>query len=323
MHFAAKVRFTVCLLMAGISALANASEDVLRLLERALSPPDIDYHGTVVLQIGDRVKTMRITHMNDGGERFEWVEVLEGEPRETVRIGEEVRCFLPEEKLVLLDQATGASGLPSHRLGTVGRIAASYRLEPLGEGRVAGREAVGIRFVPHDALRFGQEWWIDRESGVVLKRTIWDEAPARVLETQIFSDFRMTGVPDATQVRRKFAAHEDWRRIDLRGRRVEAADTGWAFTAMPAGFELEAVLQRRGPSGKTITQWQLGDGLVSVSVFFEPWDGDEVGEKTDHFGATTVMRRREPGALRTAMGEVPDVTLRALLDAMVRHQGAQ
>ncbi|MFC4485901.1 MucB/RseB C-terminal domain-containing protein [Tepidiphilus baoligensis] len=323
MRFAAKVRFMVCLLVAWASALASASEDVLRLLERSLSPPDIDYHGTVVLQIGDRVQTLRVTHMNKEGKRVEWVEVLEGEPRETVRIGEEVRCFLPEEKLVLMDRAAGGSGVPYHPRGSVGRIEASYQIEPLGEGREAGREVVGIRFVPRDALRFGQEWWIDKESGIVLKRTIWDEAPVRVLETQFFSDFRVTGLPDVAQVRRKFGAHEDWQRIDLRGRRIEAADTGWAFTVMPAGFELEAVFQRRGPSGKTITQWQIGDGLASVSVFFEPWDGDEIGEKTDDFGATKVVRRREPGALRTAMGEVPDVTLRALLDAMVRHQGAQ
>ena len=315
---------TVALCLAAVlaAASARAAEDLQRWVERALAPAAADYHGTVVLQIGDKMQTLRVTHLLADGKPLEWVEVLEGAPRETIRIGDEVRCFLPEDRVVLIDRAAGAAGLSYHPVGSVGRIESSYRLESLGMDRVAGREVLGVRFVPRDALRFGQDWWIDRESAVVLKRVVWEETPARALETQTFSDFHLGAATQTAVVRQKFSSRSEWRRVDLRGKSVGASETGWEFGVLPSGFQLEGILQRRGPSGKTVTQWLIGDGLVTVSVFFEPWEGTETSEQVERFGATTVVRRQDPGALRTAMGEVPSATLQALLAAMTRKGGA-
>lgn len=314
---------TVALCLAAVLAAvaARAEEDVHRWVERALAPSAADYHGTAVLQIGDKIQTLRVTHLLADGKPLEWVEVLEGAPRETIRIDDEVRCFLPEDRVILIDRAHGGLGRSDHAVDSVGRIESSYRLESLGMDRVAGREAMGVRFVPRDALRFGQDWWIDRESAVVLKRVVWEEAPARALETQTFSDFHLGAATQVAVVRQKFASRSEWQRIDLRGKTVDASETGWDFGALPSGFALEGVVQRRGPSGKTITQWLVGDGLVTVSVFFESWEGTETSEHVERFGATTVVRRQDPGALRTAMGEVPSATLQALLAAMTRKGG--
>jgi len=314
---------TVALCLAAVlaAASARAAEDLQRWVERALAPAAADYHGTVVLQIGDKMQTLRVTHLLADGKPLEWVEVLEGAPRETIRIGDEVRCFLPEDRVVLIDRAAGAAGLSYHPVGSVGRIESSYRLESLGMDRVAGREVFGVRFVPRDALRFGQDWWIDRESAVVLKRVVWEETPARALETQTFSDFQLGAATQAAVVRQKFASRSEWQRVDLRGKSVGAAK--------PAGiWRLAARISARGDpaaprsSGKTVTQWLIGDGLVTVSVFFEPWEGTETSEQVERFGATTVVRRQDPGALRTAMGEVPSATLQALLAAMTRKGGS-
>jgi len=243
---------TVALCLAAVlaAASARAAEDLQRWVERALAPAAADYHGTVVLQIGDKMQTLRVTHLLADGKPLEWVEVLEGAPRETIRIGDEVRCFLPEDRVVLIDRAAGAAGLSYHPVGSVGRIESSYRLESLGMDRVAGREVFGVRFVPRDALRFGQDWWIDRESAVVLKRVVWEETPARALETQTFSDFQLGAATQAAVVRQKFASRSEWQRVDLRGKSVGAGETGLGFGALPPGFQLEGILQRRGPRAR-------------------------------------------------------------------------
>ncbi len=47
--------------------------------------------------------TSRITHSVRDGVEVERIEALDGSPREVLRAGSEVKCFFPEEKLLIIE----------------------------------------------------------------------------------------------------------------------------------------------------------------------------------------------------------------------------
>ncbi|MDP2823384.1 MAG: sigma-E factor regulatory protein RseB domain-containing protein, partial [Sulfuritalea sp.] len=84
---------------------ASASaEDGLALLQRiAQGSRQLTYSGTFVYRSGGKVDTSRIAHSVSDGLEVERIEALDGSPREVLRVGSEVKCFFPEEKLVIIE----------------------------------------------------------------------------------------------------------------------------------------------------------------------------------------------------------------------------
>jgi sigma-E factor negative regulatory protein RseB len=92
-----RVRFSLLLLSAFLLAPGAASaEDGLALLQRiAQGSRQLTYSGVFVYRSGDRVDTSRIAHAVSDGVEVERIEALDGSPREVLRVGSEVKCFLP------------------------------------------------------------------------------------------------------------------------------------------------------------------------------------------------------------------------------------
>ena len=73
----------------------------------------LDYVGTIVYQIGPRVESSRITHLNDDGREYAKLVNLDGPAREVVRSQGEVRCYYPDAKLVRVEPRTFRNVFPS------------------------------------------------------------------------------------------------------------------------------------------------------------------------------------------------------------------
>src|SRR6185369_7997391 len=58
----------------------------------------LNYSGTFVYQQANQVRTSRITHVLDGKNEREKLEILDGKPREYLRNNEEITCYVPENK---------------------------------------------------------------------------------------------------------------------------------------------------------------------------------------------------------------------------------
>ena len=97
-----RVRVSLLLLSAILLAPgAVLADEGLALLQRiAQGSRQLTYSGVFVYRSGDRVDTSRIAHAVSDGVEIERIEALDGSPREVVRIGSEVKCFLPEDKLL-------------------------------------------------------------------------------------------------------------------------------------------------------------------------------------------------------------------------------
>src|SRR5438105_9589810 len=82
-----------------------ASGDTLNWLKKmAAASRQLNYTGTIVYQHGGHVETSRVAHyVNGAGGVFEKLETLDGPPREVIRSNEQVTCYLPSAKVVLIE----------------------------------------------------------------------------------------------------------------------------------------------------------------------------------------------------------------------------
>ena len=68
------------------------------------SAQKLNYSGTFVYQQGNHVRTSRITHIFNGKNELEKLEILDGKPREYIRNNEEVACYIPEVKSIRVEK---------------------------------------------------------------------------------------------------------------------------------------------------------------------------------------------------------------------------
>ena len=145
-------------------------------------------------------------------------------------------------------------------------LADSYDLSVLGPGRCTGRAASVVEARRDDGSLAGR-FWVDHDTGVLLRRETYDEAGDRV-RSSAFVDLDVSTAPVPAAVRT--AVQE--RRPDL----DELRRDGWHVPdALPEGFALLEA-HRTGP----VLQLSYTDGLSTLSLFAqrgalgsEPMDG--------------------------------------------------
>ncbi|MDA0236004.1 MAG: siderophore-interacting protein, partial [Proteobacteria bacterium] len=144
----------LCALLAQGPASAEHPTDPLSWLGRiSTAGQRLNYVGTFVYQSGSHVETSRIAHRVDASGEYERLEVLDGSPREIIRRGAEVRCVLPDERTVIIDEAQGRRAFPARLPASPTGLAENYRVRKGELGRVAGLEAQALVLEPKDELR--------------------------------------------------------------------------------------------------------------------------------------------------------------------------
>ncbi len=86
------------------AAEAQVGDGVAWLQKIASAAHSLNYVGTFVYQRGAHMETSGIVHMMDEGGEHEKLEVLDGPPREIIRNNDEVICFTPESKGVVIER---------------------------------------------------------------------------------------------------------------------------------------------------------------------------------------------------------------------------
>ena len=84
---------------------ASSGDTVAWLKKMAAASRQLNYSGTIVYQHGNQVETSRVVHfVNAAGGEFEKLETLDGPPREVIRSNDQVTCYLPSAKVVLIEE---------------------------------------------------------------------------------------------------------------------------------------------------------------------------------------------------------------------------
>ncbi|MDP2810345.1 MAG: MucB/RseB C-terminal domain-containing protein [Rhodocyclaceae bacterium] len=298
---------------------ARAQSDALQWLQRASQAAQkLSYTGTFVYQGGSVAETSRITHLVDAAGEAERLEVLDGSPREVVRIDDEVKCYLPENRTVIVERRPGGRGFPALLpVNFGGGIGENYVVKKGATGRVAGLDTQSIVIGPRDELRHGHQWWVDARSGLLVKASRIGER-GEPLETFAFTELRIGGPIDRAAIQPSARMKtQDWRVQQPRATDSKADDAAWNFRAALPGFRRISGMRRQArPDAPPGAHWVFSDGLAAISVFIDPIAEPPPETGLFKMGAVNVYKRRLGEHLVVVMGDVPHVALQRLGDGI-------
>jgi sigma-E factor negative regulatory protein RseB len=303
-------------------AIADAPSDPISWLGRiAGAGQRLNYTGTFIYQSGTVLETSRVTHLVDASGEHERLEVLDGSPREVTRTNTEVRCVLPDQRMVIIDRSGGQRGFPARLPASYASVAENYRVSKGEVSRVAGHDSQLLMLEPRDDLRYGHMLWAEMLSGLLLKARMVDESN-RVIEQFSFSDVTIGGEIDPGALKSQLGSDDGWRVLDARGQEVEAEHSEWVLTSPLPGFALKSIIRRPlGPDRGDILHLVYSDGLAAISVFVEPADPQraQLAHGPAAMGAINIYKRDVDGQyMVTALGAVPMRALQLLGDGMER-----
>jgi sigma-E factor negative regulatory protein RseB len=309
----------VCFLVSLPVFAATEAQDWLMRIHRAAER--LNYDGTFVYQHGAQLETMRIFHRADKGVVKERLISLTGPAREVIRTDEEVRCYLPDQKSVVVEhRRVGQAAFVAIVPERLGDLEENYVIELGHKARVAGRAAQQLLIRARDDFRYGYRLWADRDTGLLLKADLTDEKGA-LLEQFLFTQVNIGGsISDAALAPQTTDSSLVWYRdndIPL-GAPVQT----WQATQVPKGFKLSSTVMRRLPKGnRVVEQLVYSDSLAAVSIFVERLN-DRAPSATMMDGPTRVgalhaFGKTLDGHHVTVVGEVPTKTIDMIGNSLV------
>jgi sigma-E factor negative regulatory protein RseB len=313
---------SLCSVLLGSILLAAPAfaEDGLALLQRiAQGSRQLTYSGTFVYRSGDKADISRIAHSVSEGREIERIEALDGSPREVLRWGSEVKCFFPEEKLLIIENRSNQRGFPALLPAGLGGVPEHYAIRSGSQGRVAGVMSRAVLLEPRDDLRYGHEFWMDAASGLLLKATLLG-ARGETLESFAFTQVKIGGPLEQGALKPRFDS-ERVRVQQVRATEVKPDDMSWIFRTLLPGFRKVAAMKRQtAPENPESLHVVFSDGLASISVFIEPGGSAGETETLSAVGPVNVYRRQVGEHRVVVMGEVPALAVRRLGDGIERRR---
>ncbi len=322
-------RGVVALLCAAMAAAlvspaeATPQNDALSWLNRlSAAAHRLNYSGTFVYQNGAISETSRIIHLVDGGNELERLEVLDGSAREVVRTNDEVKCYLPDSQLLIVERRSQQRGFPALLPAGLMELGDYYVVRKGATGRVAGFDSQSIVLEPRDEFRYGHSFWVHSDSGLLLKAGMVDER-GQVLESFAFTQLQIGGLIDRQSLKSRYDSADrgaqDWRIDQIQTQEARAEDSSWQFRTPLPGFRRVAEMKRPArPGAPESTHVVFSDGLAAISVFIEPLAGLAPAPVNGFstMGAVNIYKRVSGDYLLVVMGEVPVISLKRLGDGI-------
>lgn len=312
--------------LAGRSAWGQATpgqQDTLQWLQRiAAAGQQLSYSGTFVYRSGGQSESSRIVHVSANGNQLEKLEVLDGSPREVIRRNDEVKCFLPDSRLVIVEQRSARRAFPALLPASFAGLGEHYLIRKSGRARVAGYDSQIVRLEPRDAWRYGHQFWIEQDTGLLLKADLFD-GRGESLETLAFTELRM-GAPANLDVLKPNAIQKpDWQVRQAKTRDARGEESRWVFRAELPGFRRQAVMRRNieqdgGKVEQDVLHWIFSDGLAAISVFINALSpSHEMPDIGNHsLGAISIVKRIVDGHLVVVMGDIPPLAAQRFADGI-------
>ena len=297
----------------------DSQEGISWLKKMAGASRQLNYSGTFVYQHGNQSETSRIVHyVNSAGGEFEKLETLDGPAREVVRNNDQVTCYLPASKVVLIEQRDARQQLPLLLPERLNSVIENYVVRKEETDRVAGYECVWIALTPRDNLRYGRRFCAEINSGLPLRsRTISEKNQA--VESFAFTQITIGGRFSSDKVKSRYAtASKNWR-IDRSALNISAGATGsgWTLNNQPQGFKKLTEMKRSiAGHSRDISHIVFSDGLAAVSVFIEPVSGERSTPALTHQGAVNIYKRTYADQMITVLGEVPAATVMQIANSL-------
>lgn len=281
-----------CRTLAGREAPSSANE----WFQRSLWASHCYVFQARAVRIGaDGVRSLALSH-----------DIQQGVEREVARFldGPAV-VFERRGRVGRLGWSPADDAVPASPEGIVDHLQGLYRLQLVGEERIASRHAIRLDIEPLDALRYGHRLWLDATTALPLKQMLIDEQ-GRVVET-----FQVTelGTP---------RLHDGQVNLD---RERQPPDDPWAPGWLPEGFIGQPV-ETRSARHRSVGHRVYSDGLSTLSLFVEPLQDQALLIPGMHrLGVShAAVRHRELGGQPmqvVVMGELPPRVLLRVADSVI------
>ncbi len=295
------------LLAAGV-ALGAEPKDWLDRMNRALTSRN--YIGVFTHNHAGRIETLRIIHRVRGRDVSERLLSLDGPGTEFIREGDELTCYFPDRRTVLVERRAPDGLL----LGALPSLEKSdsmvYEIRGGERERLLGRKTRVIALHPRDNYRYGYRLWIDEETSMPLKTQLCDSSGA-VIEQIVFSAIDLPErIPDSMFKPSMDASTYRWLRADRRVA-TNVAPALWEAMRLPPGFRMATRSAQAMPgSSEPVAHLVFTDGIASVSVFVEARKPDLKPEQgPSRVGSSSLFSMVVDGHQVTAVGEVPPGTV--------------
>ena len=303
----------------GAAAEPGDPQDGLTWLKKmAGASRQLNYTGTFVYRHDNQTETSRIVHyVNAAGGEFEKLETLDGPPREVIRTNDQVTCYLPNTKTVIIERRSSRR-FPALLPEQLNDVSDNYTVRKGGMDRVAGYDCHVVVLEPKDKLRYGHQFCAEARSGLPLRaRTFNDKNEP--LESFAFTELKIGGGFNRDKVKSRYAAKsQDWK-VDRSALVIAEiqAETGWVLTQQPNGFRKLTEL-KRSIAGRTATVSHIvfSDGLAAVSVFIEPMPKAMPAQSLSHQGAVNIYTRLIADHMVTVLGEAPAATVMQIANSL-------
>lgn len=287
-----------------VSGLAQADAALDWLMRAASAAKQENYSGVYVYHHGEYIEVLRVLHRADASGEQEKVEVMDGTPRQFLRINNDVYCHLPDGKHVRVERNAPRRFFPALLPAQPDNLLPYYDAKLGGVERVAGRSCQMLTLQPRDTYRYAYNLWLDRRTGLPLKSRVINEN-GDVVSMYVFSEVQIGKAPDAKLLHNDMAG----KRVQMVGSE-QPGDVGWVVTP-PPGYERVQQAVRTLPGKRApVTHLMYSDGLSVLSMFIEPADPQVQSlHGLSAEGAIGVYAREIDGYIVTTLGEVPSLAL--------------
>lgn len=286
----------------------------------------LNFSGTFVYQGANQMRTSRISHLWDGKNEFEKLEILDGKPREYIRNNDEITCYEPETKTILIEKNSNHDAFPAIFAISPAELAEHYTFTHSQSERVAEFDCQVVELTPKDNLRYGYKLWTEKSTGLLLRAQTLN-SDSDVVEQISFTQIHI-GDTDRNRIKPSFNTASGWRVENAVTSQINLS--GWSAKKVPSGFkktrEMKRLVSNAYPrtvtSEKTasksqheVSQIVYSDGLAAISIFIES-DMQNRQEGVMHQGALNIAGKRQGDYWITVVGEVPAAAIMQVVNSI-------
>lgn len=294
---------------------AQGSDSAEQWLERlGKSLKQLNFTTSFVVVKNNHAEPYHWLHgITQGQDELEIIALLNGPRRDILRKNDQVSYIEPEFPPHTLSKARINGPIPDFVFQDLATITKNYNVVSVGTSRVLGRPAKLIRIEAKDQKRFGHWLWLDKESALLLKYAVIDEA-GQVLEQIQFTHLDISDqVPETLT---QLLTNDLPQVVDVES--YNGADMSWHVDFLPKGFELIEANRHKIISTKQPAEFKLfNDGLVDISVYIHKSKQQNRDMDFVMDGATTVLNQVVRGFEVSVVGKVPVQTAKEIADSVL------
>jgi sigma-E factor negative regulatory protein RseB len=310
-------RFVVGVTLILLSFCAQSAEDPWLLLEKAAQAArKLSYKGIFLYQNHQDIRSIEITHLNNGVEEFARIVTLDGKAREALSRGNNMVVFNPSKENVMIQTRQNQSLFPAILPPDIESVKAIYTLRFVDQERVGGREAQIVYLEPRDEYRYLYKLWLDKEYGLILKMSIHDHQQ-KVIEQASFNQIALFSGQDLNWFKPNVDPHKKYIMDDASDNKV-SHEKYCTIANLPTGYrEVSHVTRTIGNQPYPVHHWIFSDGLSFVSLFVNQIPkGHKLRVGETKVGSSHIFARIMNGNQIMVVGEVPQATIQKISNSI-------